>query len=241
VRPGAPTDPALGLALLGISAGAVVTMVLTGRLCQRFGSAPVTVAAGALLAFSLSLPPHAGSAWALGGVVLVFGTTFGAIKRRPVMPSFHAAFSLGDGQRRTRRAGGRPTHPPRATPSGCQWGRLRRPTRRWPRVRPSPPVAAALAVDGTDELLAGFHTRSRSQVRSERRRALRIRAVDAPGAGWRLELSPEPPRVSRTVPSRPAECEISGRAPELYPALPNRRLPGGRRDVSGDEGPAELW
>lgn len=39
----------LGLALLGVSAGAVVTMMLTGRLCRRFGSHPVTVVCGVLL------------------------------------------------------------------------------------------------------------------------------------------------------------------------------------------------
>lgn len=39
----------LGLALLGVSAGAVVTMMFTGRLCRRFGSHPVTVVCGVLL------------------------------------------------------------------------------------------------------------------------------------------------------------------------------------------------
>ncbi|WP_267243371.1 MFS transporter [Streptomyces sp. PR69] len=99
----------LGLALLGVSAGAVVTMTLTGRLCRRFGSRPMTVASGALLSLSIALPPLTHSALALGLVLLVFGTAYGAINvamnsaavdlvaalRRPVMPSFHAAFSLG--------------------------------------------------------------------------------------------------------------------------------------------------
>ncbi|SFD07762.1 MFS transporter [Streptomyces aidingensis] len=100
---------ALGLALLGVSAGAVVTMSLTGLLCRRLGSHPVTVAAGALLAFSVALPAHAHSALTLGLVLLVFGVGFGAVNvaansaavdlvaalGRPVMPAFHAAFSLG--------------------------------------------------------------------------------------------------------------------------------------------------
>ncbi|MFD9225034.1 MFS transporter [Streptomyces sp. NPDC060064] len=99
----------LGLALLGVSAGAVVTMTLTGRLCRRFGSHPVTVVNGALLALSIALPPLTHSALALGLVLLVFGAAYGGINvamnsaavdlvaamRRPVMPSFHAAFSLG--------------------------------------------------------------------------------------------------------------------------------------------------
>ncbi|WP_159765804.1 MFS transporter [Streptomyces sp. HM190] len=100
---------ALGLALLGVSAGAVVTMMLTGRLCRRFGSHPVTVACAVLLSLSVALPPLTHSALALGAVLLVFGAAFGGINvafnsaavdlvaalRRPVMSSFHAAFSLG--------------------------------------------------------------------------------------------------------------------------------------------------
>ncbi|MGW8376050.1 MFS transporter [Streptomyces sp. ODS28] len=100
---------ALGLALLGVSAGGLVTMMLTGRLCHRFGNHPVTVASGILLSLSIALPPQAHSALALGLVLLVFGAAYGGINvamnaaavdlvaalRRPVMPGFHAAFSLG--------------------------------------------------------------------------------------------------------------------------------------------------
>ncbi|MFE6420519.1 MFS transporter [Streptomyces enissocaesilis] len=100
---------ALGLALLGVSAGAVVTMTLTGRLCRRYGSHPVTVACAVLLCLSVALPPLTHSALALGLVLLVFGSAYGGINvafnsaavdlvaalGRPIMPSFHAAFSLG--------------------------------------------------------------------------------------------------------------------------------------------------
>ncbi|WP_320774256.1 MFS transporter [Streptomyces sp. CRN 30] len=100
---------ALGLALLGVSAGAVVTMTLTGRLCRRYGSHPVTVVCAVLLCLSVVLPPLTHSALALGAVLLVFGSAYGginvafnsaavdlvAVLRRPIMPSFHAAFSLG--------------------------------------------------------------------------------------------------------------------------------------------------
>ncbi|WP_364709442.1 MFS transporter [Streptomyces ossamyceticus] len=100
---------ALGLALLGVSAGAVVTMMLTGRLCRRFGSHPVTVVCAVLLSLSVALPPLTHSALALGAVLLIFGAAFGGINvafnsaavdlvaalRRPVMSGFHAAFSLG--------------------------------------------------------------------------------------------------------------------------------------------------
>ncbi|MFJ5278793.1 MFS transporter [Streptomyces parvulus] len=100
---------ALGLALLGVSAGAVVTMTLTGRLVRRYGSHPVTVACAVLLCLSIALPPLTHSALVLGAVLLVFGSAYGginvafnsaavdlvAVLRRPIMPSFHAAFSLG--------------------------------------------------------------------------------------------------------------------------------------------------
>ncbi|MFF3372432.1 MFS transporter [Streptomyces sp. NPDC002680] len=100
---------ALGLALLGVSGGAVVTMILTGRLCRRYGNHRVTVVCAVLLCLSVALPPLTHSAPALGAVLLIFGMAFGGINvafnsaavdlvrvlRRPIMPSFHAAFSLG--------------------------------------------------------------------------------------------------------------------------------------------------
>lgn len=99
----------LGLALLGVSAGAVITMMLTGRLCHRFGSHPVTVVCGVLLPLGIALPAQTHSALSLGLVLLVFGAAYGGMNvamnsaavdlvaslRRPVMPGFHAAFSLG--------------------------------------------------------------------------------------------------------------------------------------------------
>ncbi|MBT3152597.1 MFS transporter [Streptomyces sp. CHD11] len=99
----------LGLALLGVSAGAVVTMTLTGRLCRRYGSHLVTVVCAVVLCLSVALPPLTHSAVALGTVLLLFGAAYGGINvafnsaavdlvaalQRPIMPSFHAAFSLG--------------------------------------------------------------------------------------------------------------------------------------------------
>jgi MFS family permease len=99
----------LGLALLGVSAGAVATMVLTGRLCRAFGSDRVTVATAVMLSVSIALPPRTHSALALGLVLLFFGTSYGGLNvamnsvavdlvaalRRPVMSGFHAAYSIG--------------------------------------------------------------------------------------------------------------------------------------------------
>ncbi|MEV7781297.1 MFS transporter [Kitasatospora sp. NPDC088351] len=100
---------ALGLALLCVSAGAVATMPVVGRLCLRYGSRPVTVGSLALLGVAVPLPAHAHSVAALGGVLLLFGAGYGGANvamnsaavdlvaelRRPVMPSFHAGYSLG--------------------------------------------------------------------------------------------------------------------------------------------------
>lgn len=100
---------ALGLALLGVSAGAVATMVVTGRLCHRFGNHPVTLGCGVVLALGVSLPPLTGTAVELGLALVVFGIGYGGLNvsmnaaavdlvaalRRPVMPGFHAAYSLG--------------------------------------------------------------------------------------------------------------------------------------------------
>jgi MFS family permease len=105
----AASPAALGLALLGASGGAIATMTISGALCRRFGSGPMTVAGGVLLSAALVLPPLARSALALGLALVVFGVGYGCLNvamnsvavdlvaalRRPVMPSFHAAWSFG--------------------------------------------------------------------------------------------------------------------------------------------------
>ena len=99
----------LGLALLGLSAGAVATMVIAGALCRRFGSERVGMISCALLSVTLVLPALARSAATLGLALLVFGAAYGCLNvamnsiavelvaalRRPVMPGFHAAWSFG--------------------------------------------------------------------------------------------------------------------------------------------------
>jgi len=100
---------ALGLALLGLSAGAVATMLIAGTLCRRFGSQRITVISCALLSVTVVLPALARSAVTLGLALLVFGAAYGCLNvamnsiavdlvaalHRPVMPSFHAAWSFG--------------------------------------------------------------------------------------------------------------------------------------------------
>jgi MFS family permease len=100
---------ALGLALLGLSGGAIATMMISGALCRRFGARRMVVVSGVLLSFALLLPPLARSALWLALALMVFGIGYGCMNvsmnsvavevvaalRRPVMPSFHAAWSFG--------------------------------------------------------------------------------------------------------------------------------------------------
>jgi MFS family permease len=99
----------LGIALLGVSGGAIATMAVSGVLCRRFGAARVLICGAVWLSLALLLPALARSAVALGLGLVVFGIGYGcvnvaantvavdvvAVLRRPVMPSFHAAWSLG--------------------------------------------------------------------------------------------------------------------------------------------------
>jgi MFS family permease len=99
----------LGLALLGLSSGAVATMLIAGALCRRFGSPRVAVISCALLSATLVLPALAHSATSLGLALFIFGAAYGGLNvamnsiavdlvaalRRPVMPGFHAAWSFG--------------------------------------------------------------------------------------------------------------------------------------------------
>ena len=103
------SSAALGLALLGLSAGAVATMVFAGALSRRLGSGRLTIISCALLSVTVPLPPLARSATALGLLLMVFGAAYGCLNvamntvavdvvaalRRPVMPGFHAAWSFG--------------------------------------------------------------------------------------------------------------------------------------------------
>ncbi|MFJ4688792.1 maleylpyruvate isomerase family mycothiol-dependent enzyme [Streptomyces sp. NPDC088789] len=123
-----------------------------------------------------------------------------------------------------------------------------------PAVPAPSPVAPGFAVDGIDELLRGFHARSRSRVRTDEPRVLRVRATDTrlhtradadadadtdadTDAVWTVRLSQEPPVTTRGA-DGPAECELAGPADQLYLALWNRvPIP----QVSGDPALAALW
>ncbi|NDZ83742.1 maleylpyruvate isomerase family mycothiol-dependent enzyme [Streptomyces sp. SID10853] len=104
-------------------------------------------------------------------------------------------------------------------------------------TEPDPPDPE-FAADGIDELLRGFHARSRSRVRTEGPRALRVRATDT-GDVWTVHLSAEPPRAEHTG-EGPADCELSGEAALLYATLWNRR-PLSAVSVTGDAALAWFW
>ena len=103
------SDGALSLVLLGFAAGAVTAMPLTGLLAARMSSGRATSAAGAAFVTVLALPALAPSLALLCAATFVVGAANGAmdvsmnahasdVERRwgrPIMSSFHAAFSLG--------------------------------------------------------------------------------------------------------------------------------------------------
>lgn len=99
----------LGLALLSIPVGSLISMPLTGGLVARWGSRAVTLAGAVLLGLALPLPVLApGFGWLLAALGL-FGFANGmmdvamnaqgvAVERtlgRPVLSGMHAAFSFG--------------------------------------------------------------------------------------------------------------------------------------------------
>ncbi len=99
----------LGLALLAAAVGALVSMPLTGALVSRLGSRRVVGVTALSLSFSVVLPALASGLPSLMLAVAVIGASNGALdvsmnsqavaveKRyeRPIMSSFHAAFSFG--------------------------------------------------------------------------------------------------------------------------------------------------
>lgn len=103
------SEGVLGLALLGVSAGALVAMPLSGGLIARFGSRAVARTAMLGSALALALPPHATDRVSLTLALFLFGavnsvmnvalnTQAAAIQRRigrPIMAGLHALFSVG--------------------------------------------------------------------------------------------------------------------------------------------------
>jgi len=103
------SDGALGCALFGVAAGAVVAMPIAGRVAARCGSRRATEVGLFACCGALLLPALAGSVAALVPALIVLGASIGtldvamnahglAVERgcgRPILSSFHASFSLG--------------------------------------------------------------------------------------------------------------------------------------------------
>jgi HAD superfamily hydrolase (TIGR01509 family) len=103
------TNAELGLALFAMSLGALLSMPLAGWLGERAGSRIVTVASLLGGSASLFLVSLGGGLPELAAALFAFGAAFGAINvaanaqglalerlyERPILSSFHAAFSAG--------------------------------------------------------------------------------------------------------------------------------------------------
>src|SRR5690606_21437031 len=102
-------DGELSLGLLGLAVGALAAMQVAGRVTDRFGSAALVVPAAVLGSLSLAGPGHAHTLPALFAALFALGAGHGMIDvpmnvhaarverayGRPIMASFHAAFSIG--------------------------------------------------------------------------------------------------------------------------------------------------
>jgi MFS family permease len=99
----------LGLALLGIAAGALAAMPLGGRASRRWGSRRVLAGGSAIALCALPLLALAPNVAILGGLLTLFGLGFGTWdvamniqgveiekwSERPLMARLHAGFSVG--------------------------------------------------------------------------------------------------------------------------------------------------
>jgi len=102
-------DAALGLVLLSLGAGAILTMPFTGFLINKYGSRKVMLVAALTIALSLPLLLLTNSALELALALFIFGASIGSIDvamnahavlvqeryGRHIMSSFHGMFSLG--------------------------------------------------------------------------------------------------------------------------------------------------
>ena len=99
----------LGLCLLCMAAGALVSMPLTGHLIDRHPSATVTRSTTLVFCLMPALPLLATSPYMLGAILFVFGASNGAMDvamnahgvsiqkelDRPIMSSLHGGWSVG--------------------------------------------------------------------------------------------------------------------------------------------------
>ncbi|MCE3028284.1 MFS transporter [Salinicola sp. DM10] len=104
-------DAGLGLLLLGLGVGALISFPLAGRAADHFGAARTTRALAIACVLTLGLVAAAPTVWSLALALVLFGGAQGAMDvtmngwageaeralGKPVMASFHALWSLGAG------------------------------------------------------------------------------------------------------------------------------------------------
>lgn len=98
-------------------------------------------------------------------------------------------------------------------------------------------IPVATAIDGLDELLTGFVTRSRSQLRAQVPHRVVVAPTDAEVA-WTITLSPEPPVTERSATPADDATLITGSAASLYLGLWNR---GDEVAVTGEPELLGIW
>ncbi|WP_397448849.1 MFS transporter [Pseudomonas sp. NA-150] len=103
------SDGTLGLLLLSLGIGSIITMPLTGVLSSRFGCRRVLVLSTLVICLCLPLLATVSSPWWLMATLLVFGASMGALdctiniqaviveraSGKTMMSGFHGLFSLG--------------------------------------------------------------------------------------------------------------------------------------------------
>lgn len=102
-------DGVMGLLLLCLGLGSVLTMSATGALSAKFGSRPIIILGGLGISLLLPLVAIADSTPTLGAALFLFGAALGSLdvamnvhavdveraSGRPLMSGFHALFSIG--------------------------------------------------------------------------------------------------------------------------------------------------
>jgi len=102
-------EAALGLLLLCLGIGSVISMPITGWLCARHGTRPMILISAMIMACALPFLAYLVTYWALAITLLIFGAAIGTLdvamnihaaeveKRsgRALMSGFHGMFSVG--------------------------------------------------------------------------------------------------------------------------------------------------
>ncbi len=102
-------EAALGLLLLCLGIGSVISMPITGWLCARHGTRPMILISAMIMACALPFLAYLVTYWALAITLLIFGASIGTLdvamnihaaevekrSERALMSGFHGMFSVG--------------------------------------------------------------------------------------------------------------------------------------------------